>query len=82
MQEPGARVDGHRGAVRADGLTARASCTCGQAFVDQPTVAGACLLLVQHLQTAVRGGALVVPGGDDDGPAGVREPRRPVPSSG
>jgi hypothetical protein len=38
-------------------------------------VEGGCLAVVQHLLAAVRDGAKVVT--DDDGLAGVREPRRP-----
>ena len=84
MDEPGARVEGHRGAVRRSGSGAQASCSCGRVLPDGLTVPGACLTLVQHLQAAVRNGAAVSRGGegDDDGSAGVREPRRPLPSAG
>jgi hypothetical protein len=81
MDEPGAWVDGHRGAVRGRGLLSPVSCSCGHPFAAQPSVQGACLVLVHHLQSVVRDGARVVRG-DDDGLAGVREPRRPVPSLG
>ena len=81
MRVPGASVDGHRGAVDRRGLSAQASCTCGEFSSVQPSVQGACLLLVMHLQAAVRDGARVTYD-DDDGLAGVREPRGPVPSRG
>ena len=58
------------------------SCSCGRPFVEQPSVQGACLALVLHLQAVVRDGATVIGGEDDDGSAGVREPRRPVPPRG
>lgn len=76
MRVPGASVDGHRGAVRVRGGVGRASCSCGRPFLDQPTVQGACLVLVLHLQAVVRDGGSA----DGGGGAGVREPRRPVPS--
>ena len=82
MHEPGARVEGHRSVVRGDGHTTEVVCSCGQPFGPQASVPSACLVLVRHLQTAVRQGAQVLPGDDDGGLAGVREPRRPVPSSG
>ncbi len=82
MHEPGAWVEGHRGAVRGRGLVSQVSCSCGHRFAAQPSVQGACLVLVQHLQSVVRDGARVARGGDDDGLAGVREPRRPMPSLG
>lgn len=76
MREAGAWVEGHRGSVRARGQTVQALCACGYPFAQQASIQGACLALVQHLQGAVRNGAKVLPG--DDGPAGVREPRRPL----
>ena len=82
MRVPGAWVEGHRGAVRGRGLIAQASCSCGRPFPAQPSVQGACLALVLHLQAVVRDGAKVRGGDDDDGLAGVREPRGPVPSRG
>jgi hypothetical protein len=82
MREPGARVDGHRGAVHGRDRGPQVSCSCGQPFVAQSSVQGACLALVQHLEAVVRNGAEVVRGGDDDGLAGVREPRRPSPAAG
>ena len=86
MRIPGARVDGHRGAVLARPTGAQAACSCERPFPPQPSVAGACLALVLHLQGAVRDGARVVLPGDDDGLGdglgGVREPRGPVPSTG
>lgn len=81
MHEPGAQVEGHRGRVRAGGSAVQASCSCGHRFTESSSVQGACLALVQHLQKVVRDGA-VVRGGGDDGLAGVREPRRPVPPHG
>lgn len=85
-REPGASVQGHGGGVRTRGPQAQASCDCGAALSAQPSVPAACLTLLLHLQAAVRDGALVVGrgGGEDDGGglAGVREPRRPVPSPG
>lgn len=89
MREPGAWVEGHRGAVRAQGRSSRAECGCGHTSVAMASVQGACLALVLHLQAAVRDGAVVRRGdgdGDDGGGggglAGVREPRRPAPSRG
>ena len=83
MHEPGARVEGHRAEVHVRGPRWRTSCTCGLR-VDVSDVGSACLVLVQHLQAAVRDGARVVGSGhgDDDGSSGVREPRRPRPSPG
>ncbi len=75
MKQPGARVRGHRALVRNEPSAAWPSCECGYPFVPQPTVEGGCLAVVQHLLAAVRDGAKVVT--DDDGLAGVREPRRP-----
>ena len=69
-------------AVHGRGLISQVSCSCGRRFAAQPSVQGACLVLVQHLQSVVRDGARVVRGGDDGGLAGVREPRRPMPSLG
>lgn len=57
----------------------QASCSCGRVLPEGLTVPGACLTLVQHLQAAVRHGAEVSSREDDDGSAGVREPRRPLP---
>lgn len=84
MHEPGAWVEGHRGAVRpsASGSGAQASCSCGHVLPEGMTVPGACLTLVQHLRASVRDGAQVFRGDGDDGTAGVREPRRPLPSAG
>ncbi len=83
MHQPGAWVEGHRGAVRWHSLVSQVSCSCGHRLAAQPSVQGACLVLVQHLQSAVRDGARVVRDGDDDGgQAGVREPRRPMPPLG
>ena len=82
MRVPGASVEGHRGAVRVRGRDAETRCSCGRPFPDQPTVQAACLVLVLHLQAAVRDGAGVTGPDDDDGAAGVREPRGPVPSRG
>jgi len=82
MHEPGAWVEGHRGAVRGHGVLSQVSCSCGRRFAAQSSVQDACLVLVQHLQWVVRDGARVVRGGDEDGLAGVREPRRPLPSPG
>lgn len=83
--EPGARVEGHRAAVHERGASWQVSCTCGRSAA-QPSVGAACLALVMHLEAAVRDGARVVRDEDDSddggGSAGVREPRRPVPSSG
>jgi hypothetical protein len=83
---PGARVAGHSGAVLARPTGAQATCSCDRPFPPQPSVSGACLALVLHLQGAVRDGARVVLPGDDDGPddglGGVREPRGPLPSVG
>jgi hypothetical protein len=83
MRVPGASVQGHRAVVRVLGGGAEMSCTCGSTSPVQPSAYGACLALVLHLEAAVRGGATVVgPEDDGDGRAGVREPRRPVPSGG
>ena len=82
MREPGARVEGHRGAVRGSGSGAQAWCSCGRGLPEGLTVPGACLTLVQHLRAAVRNGAAVSRGGEGDGSSGVREPRRPLPSAG
>ncbi len=86
MRIPGARVDGHRGAVLARWNGAQAACSCDRPFPPQPSTSGACLALLLHLQAAVRDGARVLLPGDDDGRddglGGVREPRGPVPSTG
>ena len=82
MREPGAWVVGHRAAVRGSRSGVQASCSCGRVLPEGLTVPGACLTLVQHLQAAVRDGAAVSSGEDDDGSAGVREPRRPLPPAG
>ena len=78
MREPGARVQGHAARLEPSEGRLRVACGCGYRSFGFATQASACLLLVVHLQAAVRGGARVAPG-DDDGLAGVREPRRPVP---
>lgn len=80
----GARVEGHRARVVGRESDARVSCSCGQPFAVHPSAAGACLALVLHLDAAVRDGARVLTGGadGDDGSAGVREPRRPLPPHG
>lgn len=75
MKQPGARVRGQRARVGNEPSAARPRCECGYPFVPLPTMEGGCLAVVQHLLAAVRDGAEVVP--DDDGLAGVREPRRP-----
>jgi hypothetical protein len=75
MRQPGARVMGHRAVVRNATSTALPICECGYPFIPQPTLEGGCLAVSQHLVAAVRDGAVVVT--DDDGLAGVREPRRP-----
>ena len=77
MQVPGAWVVGHRAAVSRNEHGFLARCSCGYASLTIPHVDPACLSLTSHLQAAVRAGAPVV--GDDDGLAGVREPRRPLP---
>lgn len=84
MREPGAQVAGHRATVSWRDLDSTVACSCGYAVQAQPSVQGACLSLVQHLEAAVRDGAEVVRGGEGggDGLAGVREPRRPLPSAG
>lgn len=82
MDEPGARVEGHRATVRQQGLALEVVCSCGHAFPAQSSVPGACLTLVRHLEAVVRAGARVRRGGEDGGTAGVREPRRPVPPDG
>jgi hypothetical protein len=65
---------GHRAVLRNATSTARPICECGYPFIPQPTLEGGCLAVAQHLVAAVRDGAVVVT--DDDGLAGVREPRR------
>ena len=80
MRVPGASVEGHRAVVRLLGRNAVASCSCGSTSVVLPSAYSACMALVRHLQAAVRDGATVT--APDDGLAGVREPRSPVPSGG
>lgn len=77
MHRPGARVEGHATLVRESADGSVAACSCGYVAGSALTPGAACLLAVQHLQGAVRDGARVVD--DDDGLAGVREPRRPLP---
>ena len=75
---PGVRVRGHHATIlQADGGMV-ANCSCGYL---SPTFTGRgepCLLLMLHLQSAVRRGTQLTD--DGDGLAGVREPRRPRPS--
>jgi len=80
MQEPGAWVLGHRAysTVHADGY--QVQCTCGYVSFTFRAHEQACLSLALHLQSEVRSGAPVIRG--DDGLAGVREPRRPLPPYG
>jgi hypothetical protein len=80
MHRPGARVRGHRAIVRRDEAGWVASCSCGYLSLPFSVDTQPCLLLTLHLQSEVRGGAQVT--GDDDGLAGVREPRRPLPPHG
>lgn len=83
MRVPGASVEGHRAVVRLQGRHAEVSCTCGHASLLMPSAYAACVALVRHLQAMVRDGARVNgPEDDGGGSAGVREPRRPVPSGG
>jgi hypothetical protein len=82
MHRPGGRVLGHRAVVRGQAGSPRVLCECGYASAELPSVWLACEGLVVHLQEEVRAGALVVFGDGRDGTAGVREPRRPRPSSG
>ena len=78
MQRPGAQVRGHHAVVhRTDSELLIASCSCGYRSPSFAGEAEACLVLMLHLQSAVRGGAQVLD--DGDGLAGVREPRRPLP---
>jgi hypothetical protein len=76
MQTPGAWVLGHRAVVRGSEGDCRAVCTCGYQSQVTASLDNTCFVLVDHLQQAVRGGAKVM--GRDDGPSGVREPRRPL----
>ena len=81
MHRPGGRVVGHRTVVRGDAAAPQVVCDCGYASSVMSSVWMACEMLVAHLQEEVRAGAPVVFDGGD-GQAGVREPRRPRPSSG
>ena len=78
-REPGARVQGHRAVLVSQDNRYRVTCECGLSSLDH-ALPDACLLLLSHLEEMVRGGASVLPG--EDGPAGVREPRRPLPPTG
>jgi len=78
MDNPGAKVVGHRASVRAADTGLRVECSCGHITPVSQEESNACLMLVMHLEAAVRKGAPVVRG-DDDGLAGVCEPRRPLP---
>jgi len=78
MDSPGAKVVGHHASVRAADAGLRVECSCGHVTPVSSEESNVCLMLVMHLESAVRKGAPVVPG-DDDGLAGLREPRRPLP---
>lgn len=78
MHVAGAHVLGHGAkVVTPEAGSHRVECACGYTSLVIHDDTGACLLLTLHLQAAVRAGARVV--GGDDGLAGVREPRRPLP---
>jgi len=55
----------------------RVECTCDYVSFTFRAHEQACLSPTMHLQSEVRAGAPVIRG--DDGLAGVREPRRPLP---
>ena len=79
MPRVGARVVGHAAYVRGTREGAAVECSCGHRTPRDRSLGVACAELVRHLDDAVRGGAEVVDGDDDDGTTGVREPRRPLP---
>lgn len=82
MRRRGARVAGHTTVARVSPDGTSLACSCGYASALALSHPGACLLLVQHLEDAVRRGAAVIEGDGGD-PAGVREPRNPrVPHLG
>lgn len=72
-------MQGHRADLVCQDDRYRVRCQCGLLSLDH-ALPDACLLLVGHLDQTVRRGAPVLPG--DDGLAGVREARRPLPPSG
>ncbi len=78
-KQPGTRVQGHRAVLVSQDDRYRVRCECALFSLDH-ALPDACLLLVAHLEQMVRDGAPVLPG--DDGLAGVRETRRPLPPSG
>ena len=77
MTLPGAYVVGHHAVVRGKPGATGAVCACGFASQVASSMEASCLALVGHLRAVVRQGAQVAYGGP--GPAGVREPHRPLP---